>query len=237
MGKIFGAVDLRNSTCGSAAWGVFRIWDWVFRVLTALLTATCLSASSQTLPSDALTNPPPSLWQAAPGEGFRKGAHELDVSGGVGIGLKVLTSVGQHDWGIAVVDYGWVFTDVLGDSHWYRGNWELLADLFGGYQYRAEGAYFVGVGPHLRYNFAAGHRWTPFIDFGAGVSATDIREPDLSTTFEFNLQGGIGTHYYICEDLALTAQWRFIHLSNAGIKYTNLGVNSSTFLLGVSWFF
>ena len=156
---------------------------------------------------------------------------------GVGLGMKVLQSVGIHDWGIGIIDYGWVFTDVVGQGHWYRGNWELIGELFGGYQYRPEGAYFVGAGPHLRYNFATGCHLVPFIDLGAGVTATDIREPDLSTTFEFNLQAGGGVHYFLREDLALTAQWRFIHFSNAGIKYTNLGVNSSTFLLGVSWFF
>ena len=117
-----------------------------------------------------------------------------------------------------------------------RGNWELLADLFGGYQFHPEGVYFAGLSPHLRYNFATRTRFVPFVDVGAGATATDIREPDLSTTFEFNLQGGGGTHYFLRDDLALTFQWRFIHLSNAGIKYTNLGVNNSTFLLGLSWF-
>jgi len=64
-----------------------------------------------------------------------------------------------------------------------------------------------------------------------------IRNGDLGTTFEFNLQAGAGTHFFVQKDLALTFQYRFIHLSNAGMEFPNLGVNTSTFLLGFSWFF
>jgi lipid A 3-O-deacylase len=72
---------------------------------------------------------------------------------------------------------------------------------------------------------------------GAGATATDIRNGDLSTTFEFNLQAGVGTAFFLQKDLAATFQYRFIHLSNAGIQFPNLGVNNSTFLLRLSWFF
>jgi hypothetical protein len=75
------------------------------------------------------------------------------------------------------------------------------------------------------------------VDLGAGVTATDIRSGDISTTFEFNLQAGAGAHYFVAKNLALTAQARFIHFSNAGIKFPNLGVNTITGLIGVSWFF
>jgi hypothetical protein len=179
---------------------------------------------------------PPSLWRAGVGEGFRSGAHELDAIAGAGWGVRILENH-AHDWAMGAVDYGWVFTDVVADDHWFRGNWELIGELFGGCQYRPEGAYFIGAGPHLRYDFAAGHRWVPFVDLGAGVTATDIRSGDISTTFEFNLQGGAGAHFFLRDNLALTVQARFIHFSNAGMKFPNLGVNALTGLIGVSWFF
>ena len=89
----------------------------------------------------------------------------------------------------------------------------------------------------LRYDFATRSKWVPFVDFGAGATATGIRNGDLSTIFEFNLQAGLGTHFFLRNDLALTFQYRFIHLSNAGIEFPNVGVNTSNFLLGLSWFF
>src|SRR5205085_11908698 len=101
----------------------------------------------------------------------------------------------------------------------------------GGGQYRPEEAYFIGGGPHLRYDFAPGHNWVPFVDLGAGVTATDIRSGDISTTFEFNLQAGAGAHYFVAKNLALTAQARFVHFSNAGIRFPNLHVNTITGLI------
>ena len=151
--------------------------------------------------------------------------------------MTVITSRGTHDWALSTLEYGWIFTDVVGEGHWYRGNWELLAQVFGGAQFYPDTAYVVGAGPLIRYNFAAGHRLVPFIDLGGGVAATDIRNGDLSTTFEFNLQGGLGAHWFVRDNVALTFQYRFIHLSNAGIKFPNLGANTSTFLAGVTWFF
>jgi lipid A 3-O-deacylase len=151
--------------------------------------------------------------------------------------MTVITSIRAHDWVIGSLQYGWIFSDVVGETHWWRGNWELLAQLFGGEQTYPSSAYFIGCGPLIRYDFAAGRRFVPFLDFGGGAAATDIRDGDLSTTFEFNLQAGAGAHLFVRDNLALTFQYRFMHLSNAGIKFPNLGVNNSTFLLGVSWFF
>jgi len=180
---------------------------------------------------------PVSLWKAGVGSGFKKGTQELNVLAGGGVGLQIFGSRSDHDWAIGIIDYGWMLTDVLAEGRWYQGNLEILAELFGGEQFHPDVGYFVGAGPHLRYNFATGTRLVPFIDIGGGVTATDIRNGDLSTTFQFNLQAALGTHWFLRDDLGLTFQWRFIHLSNAGIDYPNLGVNNSSFLLGLSWLF
>lgn len=181
--------------------------------------------------------PPPSLWQAGVGEGFNRGAKRVSLSGGVGFGSPIFGSKGHHDWGLGILAFGWTFSDVQGKEHWYRGNWELAGELFGGMQYHPDHAYLVGVAPLLRYNFATGTRFVPFFNLGAGVTSTDIRDGDLSTKFEFNLQYGIGTHYFLKDNLALTLQYRFIHLSNAGLSSPNLGVNNNTITIGLSWFF
>ena len=171
------------------------------------------------------------------GEGFNKGAEELGFSAGAGLGAKVFGGGRYHDWYLGAVQYGWVISGVVERDHWYRGNWELLGEAFGGRQFVPEAADFAGIAPLLRYNFAPGHRWVPFIDAGAGLTYTDIRDRDLSADFEFNLQLGVGVRYFLRDDLALTVQYRFIHISDAGITSPNLGVNNNTVLLGMSWFF
>ena len=89
----------------------------------------------------------------------------------------------------------------------------------------------------LRYSVITGGRLVPFIEGGAGPSLTDIGEPDLSTTFQFNTQLGLGTHFFIRDKLSLTLQMRGIHLSNAYIDTPNHGANALLFLGGLCWFF
>jgi hypothetical protein len=183
--------------------------------------------------SDSATSP----WKAGICQGFLKGTKEWDLFVGPGMGIRTLGSRHNHDWGLGIMDFGWVFTDVVGLDHWYRGNWELVAETFGGVQFHPNAAYLVGLGPHLRYNFAPGHRWIPFLDLGAGGTLTDIQSGDLSTTFEFNLNAAVGAHYFLRDDLGLSFECRFTHLSNAGLDYPNLGVNTVTFLFGLSFYF
>jgi lipid A 3-O-deacylase len=187
--------------------------------------------------SISLAESPKSIWNGEIGDGFRSDSQQFTAAVGAGFGMKVITSRENHDWGVGSLEYGWFLGEVVGSPHWYRGNWQLLVQVFGGVQFYPDTAYVVGAAPLFRYNFATGCRWIPFLDLGAGVAATDIRNGDLSTTFEFNLQAGAGMHYFVRDAMALTFQYRFIHLSNAGLEFPNLGVNSSTFLFGVSWFF
>jgi hypothetical protein len=193
---------------------------------------SCLAAPAQT------NAEPPGLEKAAslvpePWE-IRAGMYEASLSLGGGVGMQILGSQGHHDWVMGVTEFGWVFKDVRKADGSRHGSVELLGDLFGGYQFYEEEAYFVGVAPLLRYNFHMGGAVVPFCNLGAGLTWTDIRGGDLSTTFEFNLQGGGGAHFFLRKDLALTLQYRFIHLSNANAQMPNQGVNNSTFLAGVS---
>jgi len=184
-----------------------------------------------------LESPSVSLWDSQIGEGFRKGANELSFSLGGGYGLTVFGTREHHDWVLGFVEYGRVLSEVVAKDQWYRGNWELIGDVFGGFQFSPDHAYVAGAAPLLRYNIATGTRWVPFVEAGAGVTSTDIRDGDLSTKFEFNLQAGLGVHYFLKDNWSLTMQWRLIHLSNAGLSSPNLGVNSSTLMLGSSWLF
>jgi lipid A 3-O-deacylase len=177
------------------------------------------------------------IWKQGVGDGFNRNSHEAGFALGAGFGVRAITGTRAHDLALATVHYGWVFSDIAGEKHWYRGNWELLAEIFGGAQFSSRTAYVIGAAPILRYDFATGTSWVPFVDVGGGVSATDIGRPDLSTTFEFNVQGGAGWHWFWRDNAALTLQYRWLHLSNAGLKFPNLGANTSLFYAGLTWFF
>lgn len=177
------------------------------------------------------------IWVADVGEGFRAGTREAGFAAGAGLGLRITATRQRHDLALGAAHFGWMLGEVTGRDHWFRGNWELLVEAFGGAQFEPSNNYVAGIAPVLRYNFATGSRWIPFVDAGAGLTATDIRSPDLSTTFEFNLQGGAGVNYFWRRNSAITFQYRFIHISNASLKTPNLGVNTSMIFAGVSWFF
>jgi hypothetical protein len=142
-----------------------------------------------------------------------------------------------HDLALAGISYGYMLGAVQGVDHWYRGNWEFRGELFSGGQFSPEPEWLVGLTPHLRYNFATGTRWIPFFDAGAGVSATSIGPPDLSHTFEFNLQAATGVRWFINDNLALGIEARYLHMSCAGINTPNLGLNNVNGMVGITWFF
>jgi lipid A 3-O-deacylase len=116
-------------------------------------------------------------------------------------------------------------------------NLEFRLELFTGARFSPSGEWFVGLTPHLRYNFATGTRCIPLVDGGAGVAATSIGPLDLSGTFEFNLQAGTGIQWFLKDNVALTQEARYVHWSCAGICNPNLGLNRVTGMIGVSFFF
>lgn len=178
-----------------------------------------------------------SAWRAGVGDGFAPDARSITVSVGGGYGLRILGSKKHHNLALASVAYGVTLGAERGEGHWYAGNWELCGEFFSGGQFAPTTDWLVGIAPHLRYNFVTGTRWVPFLDAGAGVSATSIGPPDLSHYFEFNIQAAGGVRYFIRDDVAIGLEVRYMHLSCAGINSPNQGLNNVMGLAGVTWFF
>jgi len=169
------------------------------------------------------------------GGGFQHGAQYLGGSFGIGLGTR--GGERSHDIVLGTVRYGFVIGEMLAEGEFYGGNFEVGAEVFGGTQFRSDWAYIVGGVPMVRYNVATGTRWVPFLEAGFGVTNTDIKGEDLSTTLQFKSEAGVGTHYFLSRNKALTVQYHFFHLSNGGVEQPNGGVNINLFSLGVSVFF
>ena len=180
---------------------------------------------------------PAQVWQSTVGEGFAPAAQSLSLEAGASRGLAVFGTRQQHDLALTCLGYGRTVGHVKGRGHWFQGNLELRAELFAGSEFSPSSQWIAGLTPHLRYDFATGTRLVPFFGIGAGVTGTGIREPDLSNAFEFNLQAGGGAHWFFKDNLALTLEFRYLHLSCAGISFPNLGVNTLLGTVGLSRFF
>lgn len=213
------------------------------RIITMILFATTQawsqtsSTGSASIGIVALRFSNTNIWRNGVGEGFQSGIQSISLETGVGYGIKILGSREHHDLALAGISYGYTLGSVEGEAHWYRGNWELRGELISGAQFSPTGDWLVGLTPHLRYNFTTGTRWIPFVDFGAGVSATSIGPPDLSHYFEFNLQAATGIRWFIRDNVALSIEARYLHMSCAGLSSPNLGLNNVNGMVGISWFF
>lgn len=90
--------------------------------------------------------------------------------------------------------------------------------------------------PVLTYHFNLGCGLSPFIVGGLGVMYKDLRGLNLGGKFTFMETVGAGLSYFLNENVALSAEWRFRHMSNASIYKENAGLNSGIFLAGFSYY-
>ena len=217
-------------------------------LLPILLFLGAFATRAQNLPSQkappsdqsisfSTNDTPRGIWENGVGEGFRSKTQSLTVSAGATYGFASFGSREQHHLAMSSLTYGHMLGHAVGEGHWWHGNREFRLELFSGAQFNPDTQWLVGLTPHLHYNFATGTRWVPFVDAGAGVTATSIGPPDLSGTFEFNLQAGTGIMWFLRDNLALSAEARYVHWSCAGLHKPNLGLNGVTGLLGITHFF
>ena len=177
------------------------------------------------------------IWPDGIGNGLGENVNEVAFAVGPATGTRELGGWLYHDLALARISYARLRTGVIGGQCLLRGSLEGRIELLAGGQYSPDTAYLFGLTPSLRYNVATGTRWMPFASVGAGISLTDIGLPDLSTVFQFNLQVGGGCNYFLTDDLALTVEYRLIHVSNADIESPNAGVNANFISIGLSRYF
>ena len=195
---------------------------------------TCTPTPGQSLMCDSQ---PTQVWRGTVGDGFLSSVRTFSLEAGATGGFAVFGGRQDHDLALVSLSYGHMWGKTVGDDHWYCGNWEIRGEIFGGEQFSPSRDWLIGLTPHLRYNFATGTRLIPFVDLGAGVTATQIGPPDLSGTFEFNLQANTGIQYFVRNNLALTFEAGYLHVSCGGIHRPNLGLNCVKGMVGVTWFF
>jgi len=173
-----------------------------------------------------------------PEEGFRSGTWHLGLIGGYSISHKIFAPRAVDvQFAPLLGQIGYTVTDVHGPFP-VRGSLELILEPILLVTTTPSTTFGQGASLILRYNFATGTRWVPFLDFGMGILHWNLRLPTiLGTQFNFTLQAGPGLHYFVTDRVAITGQARLHHISNGGIDSPNIGVNSSVYLLGISYFF
>lgn len=99
--------------------------------------------------------------------------------------------------------------------------------------------FMLGIVPaQLEYKFLNSNRsWAPFLFAGVGGAWGDFFQgaEEISTAFEFILQGGAGIEYFFDNGTSINFNYRLWHLSNSNIKSPNVGLNAHVFSLGFSF--
>ncbi len=184
---------------------------------------------------------PPGSEDRAPGDSapspFEPWTLRAGFALGGGPGFRAFGGREEHDLLLGNLSFGAVAAAIpLGESP-FRLSAELGAEAFGAARVAPDSGTLGGLVGVLRCGLASKIPWVPFVEGAFGLAATDIRGRDLSTTFEFTYQLGAGFYYFLSERLALTAEYRWIHVSNADMEKPNNGLNAHLVLGGLSWFF
>lgn len=169
-------------------------------------------------------------------ESLKSAQREYTVLSGYGITHRgfgaTRTQVQTFD---TIARYGHFLSGELGEG-WYRGRHELLVELpihlvVDPKDRIMAGGYLLGS-----WKFTALDEFVPYIFAGGGVLYVDLGLPSMGSRLDFSYQGGTGVQYFIGKNSALNLEYRYHHVSNAGTAEPNEPLNSSKFLIGVSFF-
>ena len=102
--------------------------------------------------------------------------------------------------------------------------------------YETSHAMELGGGLLLRYRMAFA-RVQPYAELEGGMLYEGLHHFSLGSNVLFTCQGAVGLQIPIAERLALTAGYRFRHISNAGQSRNNPGLNSNLLAAGLAYAF
>jgi len=192
-----------------------RLWGWI---VVGLLCWAMSSAYAEDL------LPQPGVWSA----GLRTGyTFSLDNKG------VEMVPIHLHIGYTLFKDKPWILPE---------GAFEIGIEPFASVitslkKEKAKGSNEFGLAlPVLTYYFNMGNGLSPYVIGGLGVMYKDLRGYHLGGKFTFMETVGFGLSYFVNENLTVSAEWRYRHMSNASIYNDNSGLNSGIVLAGFSYY-
>jgi hypothetical protein len=167
--------------------------------------------------------------------GPEAGGHDLEVWTSGGYSVKG----GVHDIGVWDVGlrYGWVITDLHGPS-FLRGRFEYALEAVPVYWvFQPTGiSYGFSVTPIvLKWEFQERHRIVPYYEMGGGPLFTSSDIPPGISRVNFASGGAFGFHF-LRKKYNWSAEFRFQHISDAGLTNPNPGINTLQVRIGFGIF-
>jgi len=171
-------------------------------------------------------------------ERFKKGNSDFGAQLGWGWTIDIPPGRNRTDLGFLFFFPNWQrnLTGVIGKSSWYQG--ALFYHMEAGIAFSDRNDKFLlGWSPLMvQYKFLnARRRWAPNVMLGTGFAMTNWKDEatrELGSEFQFLLHGGAGLEYFKKKG-AYSINYRFFHVSNAGIQFPNIGLNAHMFTMGM----
>ena len=169
--------------------------------------------------------------QAGPVEG----EHEIQIWTGGGHGTNGSQS-SDGVWNLGL-RYGLILTKPHGPG-FLRGRLEYAVEVVPAFVVvqKQNTAYGAGVNPFaFKWAFAKRGNVVPYFEIGGGTLFTNTQVPAGTSRVNFTSSGAIGVHF-LRKKRNLSAEVRFMHISNAGLATPNPGINTVQLRLGFGWF-
>jgi lipid A 3-O-deacylase len=169
--------------------------------------------------------------QAGPVEG----GNEWQVWTGGGHGISGSQS-GDGVWN-AGFRYGLILTKPHGPG-FLSGRLEYAVDAVPVFLIvqKTNTAYGVGVNPFaFKWVLDSGKSVVPYLELGGGTVFTNTKVPEGTSRINFTTGGAFGLHFLRSKH-NISAEVRYMHISNAGLASPNPGINTIQFRIGFGRF-
>lgn len=118
-----------------------------------------------------------------------------------------------------------------------QGRLEFLVEPFANTIISPEANVEVGSNFLVKYAFPLSDKIQPYFKGGLGALYMSQKTHEQSTRYNFLPQAGVGCHFFVKDNTALSVEYRYRHLSNNGFGSRNGGIDANMALAGVSFFF
>jgi len=172
---------------------------------------------------------------------FAKGNTTFGGQLGMGYTVQIPPGRDRTDLSFAWIFPNWQYnlTGIMAEDSFLRG--ALFWHVEGGLSLltHRDHEYLVNFSPLMaEYKFLSPkRRWAPTLLAGAGFSMTNWKDQahkELGSEFEFLLHLGGGVEVFR-KTGSYSFNYRFFHVSNAGMQRPNIGLNTNVFSLGMSF--
>ena len=168
-------------------------------------------------------------------QGPEKGGREIEFFTGGGPSVPGgVRGIGVWNAGLR---YGFLISGLHGPG-FLRGRFESALDVTPFFWVFQPGgtAYGVGIVPAvLKWDFAQRGRVVPYVDFDGNVLLTSKDTPPHISKVNFTPSAVVGAHFLL-HKYAVTAELRYLHISDAGLTDPNPGINTVEVRMGFGLF-